>query len=134
MQTKLKGRVNWSAYKADKLVSRMKIHEERLKDRSTGIKYRTMSSNEKSERIKEALAKENRPILRTASQIADKWERMTTEFKKVYDWDKHPPSGKPDYWNMPPEMRKDQKMPRIFPKTLFDRSVMLDLAHFLLPD
>jgi molybdopterin-biosynthesis enzyme MoeA-like protein len=82
---KLKGRVNWSMYEADKLNSRMRIHEDRLRNKSTGIKYRSMRSNEKFDMIMEDLAKEDPPILCAAGQIADKWERMTTDFKKVYD-------------------------------------------------
>ncbi|GAQ93669.1 hypothetical protein KFL_017880010 [Klebsormidium nitens] len=120
-----KTRTNWSVYEGDMLIAVMKIHEDALLDPSTGIKYRTMSAAEKFTMISERLAQLDPPVYRTISQIEDKWDRMTSDFKKVYDWDKQPPSGKPSYWNMPQEMKRDQKMPPAFTKALFDRQVLL---------
>jgi hypothetical protein len=92
-----KTRTNWSVYEGDMLNAQMKIHEDMLLDPSTGIKYRTMSGSEKFTMISERLSQLNPPVHRTISQIEDKWDRMTSDFKKVYDWDKQSPSGKPSY-------------------------------------
>lgn len=116
-----KPRVNWSMYEVDQLIAEMKIHEEMLQDKSTGIKYRTMSANEKFERIAGRLAKLEPPVFRSASQIEDKWDRLAGDFRKVFDWDQHTPSGKPSYWEMLPDMKKDNRMPPAFSKQLYLR-------------
>jgi hypothetical protein len=118
---KRKAMPNWSVYEAEVLVEEMKMHEEMLLDKSTGIKYRTMSAVEKFTQIASRLLLAQSPVVRTPSQIEDKWDRMTADFKKVYDWDKHPPSGKCTYWEMPLDMKKDEKLPPAFTKVLFDR-------------
>lgn len=116
-----KSRKNWSVYEGEMLAAQMKIHEDMLLDKSTGIKYRTMSATEKFEMISARLRSLDPPVDRTASQIEDKWDRMTGDFKKVYDWDKHPPSGKPTYWEMGPDMKKEHNLPPAFTKVLFER-------------
>ncbi|GAQ82880.1 hypothetical protein KFL_001270220 [Klebsormidium nitens] len=78
-----------------------------------------MSANEKFEKIQERLSKLQPPVLRTASQIEDKWDRLAGDFRKVFDWDKNTPSGKPSYWDMPPDMKKDNRMPPSFSKPLY---------------
>ncbi|GAQ80929.1 hypothetical protein KFL_000660240 [Klebsormidium nitens] len=115
-----KSRKNWSVYEGEMLAAQMKIHEDMLLDKSTGIKYRTMSATEKFEMISARLRSLDPPVDRTASQIEDKWDRMTGDFKKVYDWDKHPPSGKPTYWEMGPDTKKEHNLPPAFTKVLFE--------------
>jgi hypothetical protein len=116
-----KGRMNWTMYESEMVNEQMKQHEEMLLDKSVGIKFRTMSAAEKFLRISERLAQLNPPVNRTATQIETKWEKLAADFKKVFDWDKSTPSGQPSYWDMPPEMKKDNRMPPAFSKPLFLR-------------
>jgi hypothetical protein len=103
------------------LNAQMREHEEMLRDKSTGIKYRSMSSAEKYGRIVDRLFKLEPPVIRTPSQVEDKWDRLAADFRKVFDWDKNIPSGKPAYWDMPPNVKKEYRLPPVFSKPLFDR-------------
>jgi hypothetical protein len=67
-----KSRKNWTVYEGKMLAAQMKIHEDMLLDKSTGIKYRTMSATEKFEMISARLRSLDPPVDRTASQIEDK--------------------------------------------------------------
>jgi hypothetical protein len=116
-----KSRAVWGLYDVEMLNAQLKEHEEMLRDKSTGIKYRSMSAAEKFERIAERLSKLDPPVIRTPSQIEDKWDRLAADFRKVFDWDKNTPSGKPAYWDMPPDQRKEYRLPPAFSKALFDR-------------
>jgi hypothetical protein len=116
-----KGRLNWSLYETEQVNEQMKQHEQMLLDKSTGIKFRTMSAAEKFHRIAERLAQLDPPVNRTAAQIETKWERLAADFKKVWDWDKSTPSGQPAYWDMPPDMKKDKRLPPTFSRPLFLR-------------
>ncbi|GAQ78154.1 hypothetical protein KFL_000080600 [Klebsormidium nitens] len=115
-----KPRAVWGVYDVEMLNAQLKEHEEMLRDKSTGIKYRSMSAAEKFERIAERLSKLDPPVIRTPSQVEDKWDRLAADFRKVFDWDKNTPSGKPAYWDMPPDQKKEYRLPPAFSKQLFD--------------
>jgi hypothetical protein len=116
-----KTRAVWGMYDVDMLNAQMREHEEMLRDKSTGIKYRSMSSAEKFERIADRLSKLEPPVIPTPSQVEDKWDRLAADFRKVFDWDKNTPSGKPAYWDMPSDLKKEYRLPPAFSKSLFGR-------------
>jgi hypothetical protein len=80
-----KTRAVWRLYDVDMLNAQMKVHEEMLRDKTTGIKYRSMSSAEKFKRIADRLSKLEPPVIRTSSQVEDKWDRLIADFRKVFD-------------------------------------------------
>ena len=39
-------------------------------------------------------------VHRSRQQCQDKWKQLSADFKKLYDYQKHIPSGKISYWEM----------------------------------
>lgn len=59
-------------------------------------------------------------LQRSAQQCHDKWEVISTAYKKVYNNEKHACNGHKSYWNMTPEERKRNKLPPNFQKEIFN--------------
>jgi glutathionylspermidine synthase len=57
-------------------------------------------------------------VERSAQQCRDRWERMSADFKKVGDFEKHNRSG-PSYWQMSIDERKHKKLPSNFQQEVF---------------
>lgn len=57
---------------------------------------------------------------RSAQQCHDKWEVISTAYKKVYNNEKYVCNGQKSYWNMSPEERKRNKLPPNFQKEIFN--------------
>lgn len=58
-------------------------------------------------------------VQRSAQQCHDKWEVISTAYKKVYNNEKYACNGHKSYWNMSPEERKRNKLPPNFQKEVF---------------
>lgn len=58
-------------------------------------------------------------VQRSAQQCHDKWEVISTAYKKVYNNEKYVCNGQKSYWNMSPEERKRNKLPPNFQKEIF---------------
>ncbi|CAM6097005.1 unnamed protein product [Calypogeia fissa] len=58
-------------------------------------------------------------VERSAQQCRDRWERMSADFKKVGDFEKHVPRGGISYWQMTIEDRKNKKLPSNFQQEVF---------------
>ena len=63
-----------------------------------------------------------RGVLRSKTQIQDKWEALSADFKKVHDYQKKIPSGRPSYFQMTSQEKRDSINPK-FPKTHLDEGV-----------
>lgn len=59
-------------------------------------------------------------VQRSAQQCHDKWEVISTAYKKVYNIEKYVCSGQKSYWNMLPEERKKNKLPPNFQREIFN--------------
>lgn len=59
-------------------------------------------------------------VQRSAQQCHDKWEVISTAYKKVYTNEKYSCNGHKSYWNMSPEERKRNKLPPNFQKEIFN--------------
>lgn len=57
---------------------------------------------------------------RSAQQCHDKWEVISTAYKKVYNNEKYVCNGQKSYWTMTPEERKRNKLPPNFQKEIFN--------------
>lgn len=58
-------------------------------------------------------------VERSAQQCRDRWERMSADFKKLGDFEKHVPTGGISYWQMSIEDRKVRKLPSNFQQEVF---------------
>jgi hypothetical protein len=112
---------NWSMYEINMLIEEMRFLEEKLRFKDTGIKYRTMSADDRGHEIQERLRQLDPSVIRTVQQIWSKWEKMVGDFKKVYDYEKNIPIGQDAYWDMLQPMKKERRLPANFAKSLFSR-------------
>ena len=67
-------------------------------------------------------------VHRNEQQIQDKWEQLSPDFKKVYDYEKKIPSGQKNYFAMSPLEKKNHV--RRFPRAPLDESVYLALLEW----
>lgn len=96
---------------------------------SLGGNKRTLmtSAIERYSAMEEEMVK--RGVMRSKNQIQEKWEQLGADFKKVYDYEKHIPSGRPSYFQMSPQERK-QSTRRKFPKAALDEGVFKALCEW----
>ncbi|MCO5591447.1 hypothetical protein L7F22_045430 [Adiantum nelumboides] len=65
-----------------------------------------------------------RGVLRSADQCLFRWDRISTLFKKVHDYERHIAFGCDSYWSMSTNQREEMKLPRNFSEDLY--TTMLD--------
>ena len=60
-------------------------------------------------------------INRSANQCNNKWNQTRADFKKVYDYEKEVPSGKPSFWSYPKgEVKRLFKLKTIMKREVYD--------------
>ncbi|MCO5589021.1 hypothetical protein L7F22_042985 [Adiantum nelumboides] len=57
----------------------------------------------------------------------DKWKRLVSIHKEIFDWERNTPSGKSSYWHMSARELKDEGK---FGNLNFDRDVYDFMEHF----
>jgi hypothetical protein len=83
-----------------------------------GAREKMKTATQRWAEIKEELAKYG--MERTPDQIKSKWEKLTLDFKKVFDYQKAKPSGQPGYFEMDSAQRKQFDLPRNFDQKLYN--------------
>lgn len=53
-------------------------------------------------------------VHRSGQQCKDRWEKMSADFKKIYDYERHPASNQTRYWQMTLEEKKVKRLPNTF--------------------
>ncbi|KAG6553903.1 hypothetical protein Mapa_004820 [Marchantia paleacea] len=62
-------------------------------------------------------------VHRSGQQCKDRWYRMALEFKKVYEYQRAIPSGKPSFWQLSGSERKEARLPIVFHQEIYDAMV-----------
>jgi hypothetical protein len=68
--------------------------------------------------VEEEFSKHGR--IRSSDQIRSKWEKLTTECKKVFDYQINKPSGQPGYFEMNSEQRKRFLLPKNYDYEIYN--------------
>ncbi|CAM6095614.1 unnamed protein product [Calypogeia fissa] len=53
-------------------------------------------------------------VHRSGQQCKDRWEKMSTDFKKVFDYERHATTGQTSFWQMTLEEKKAKRLPSTF--------------------
>lgn len=53
-------------------------------------------------------------VHRSGQQCKDRWEKMSTDFKKVFDYERHTTTGQTSFWQMTLEEKKAKRLPSTF--------------------
>jgi hypothetical protein len=98
------------------LVEAKRLEADRTFHASARERMRT--DQQKLDEIVQALAR--RGFRRTPGQIRSKWDRITAEFKRIFDYHESKPSGEPLYWDMDREQREKFKLPKSYSRDVYD--------------
>jgi hypothetical protein len=75
-------------------------------------------ANQRWKEIVGALARHG--FTRTIVQVKSKWERLTIDFKKIFDYQRNKSSGQPGYFEMEKEQRLEFHLPTSFSREVYD--------------
>jgi hypothetical protein len=83
-----------------------------------GQREKMKTASQRWAQIREDFAKNG--VERTSQQVKSKWEKLTTDWKKVYDYQRNKPSGQPGYFEMESDQKKDFNLPAQFDQEIFN--------------
>jgi hypothetical protein len=106
----------WNLVELSSLILAKRAEAERTRTARGSDRFETADT--KWSKIEQALRRDG--FIRRPDSIKKRWERLSAEFKKIYDYDRMLGSGQLSYYALDPSGRAEKRLPKAFPHTHFD--------------
>ncbi|MCO5581122.1 hypothetical protein L7F22_034998 [Adiantum nelumboides] len=106
---------NWDAKETDVLVVAKLEMDDIIEHGGLAVKMRTKKRH--WEDIAQICVRSN--VHRTGKQCMNRWNRVFREWKIIYDYERHIPSGHGSYWQLNVRERRAKKLPTSFSNDMF---------------
>ncbi|KAJ7557197.1 hypothetical protein O6H91_05G115900 [Diphasiastrum complanatum] len=105
--------VNWSLHETVVL-----LDSKKREDEASALANKVLSAEERWESIASHCVEND--VHKSAQQCMHKWEKLSTQFKKIFDYERRQPTHKKDsYWNLSAQRRKERSLPLSFNRDVF---------------
>jgi hypothetical protein len=106
----------WTITSTSMLIEVRRLEAERMLH--AGPLRRMSSASQRWDEISNELKMQG--VNQTDDQCKSKWERLVTDFKKVFDYQKDKPSGRPQYFALTCKERKRLNLPPSFDEEIYN--------------
>ncbi|KAG6547895.1 hypothetical protein Mapa_010715 [Marchantia paleacea] len=103
-------RTNWTV--GECLVLQAAKREDYERQSNGGPKEKHKTAAERWQAVEDFCWTHN--VQRSGQQCKDRWEKMSADFKKIYDYERHVLNGHMHYWQMTLEEKKVKRLPNTF--------------------
>ncbi|KAJ7531867.1 hypothetical protein O6H91_14G062100 [Diphasiastrum complanatum] len=108
--------LNWSHHEILILVDSIKRDD--VAAMKLGLSKKNRSAEDRWESVASYCTQND--VHKSAQQCLHKWEKMSSYFKKIYDYEKHHSSRFDSFWNLSSNERKDRSLPVSFNRDVYN--------------